>query len=79
MLRTLLLLTFCMVLQTIAYAQEVKIGTFLIPQYVQNEKSGEFIKLALIIAKKHNLQLDIEVLPAKRIQKYVDLYDPTQN
>ena len=66
MLRILLLSTLFIVFQYRTNAQSIKIGTFLIPQYVQNESKGEFIELALTIAKKHNIPINIEVLPAKR-------------
>lgn len=46
--------------------KKVRIGTFLIPKYVQSPSKGEFVQLVNMLAKKANVEIEIVLIPAKR-------------
>lgn len=70
-----LILIFTSLVSLSANAQKVKIGTFLIPRYVQSKSSGEFVELIEALAKKSGVDIEIVLLPPKRA--YEELNDGT--
>ena len=59
-------------LSQITSAKVYKIGTYLIPKYVQSAEQGEFIALTKEIAQKNNIKIQIEVYPpARTVKKFL--------
>lgn len=51
---------------SLCVGEEIKIGSYKIPKYVQSEKRGTFVELVKKIGKRAGLKIKVEVYPPKR-------------